>query len=164
MLAATRLAEVTAANEPHDRLGQVVPEVKDDRRRQRAEAQRHAPHQVARQLRNDEDRNDPDGQNLADREHELPAVAHHLALAARHGLHDVGVSAGDVASQGNAEDKPHDDQPHHVRHEGLRQREDHEHAHGREEDDTPTELVGEPAADDCADEGTALGSRRGQAE
>ena len=49
-------------------------------------------------------------------------------------------------------------------HEGLRQREDDEHDHGGQEHHAPPDLVGQPAAEQRADQRPALRAGRGQAE
>ena len=103
-------------------------------------------------------------QHLAHREHELPPIAHDLALPAGHGLHDVGVAAGDIAAERNAQDQADDDQRREVWHEGLRQREDDEHPHRGQKDDTTAEPVGQPSAEQRADDGATLRSGRGQTQ
>ena len=101
-------------------------------------------------------------EHLAKGEHKLPPIAHDFALPAGHGLHDVGVAAGDIAAERNAEDEANHDQPRDVRHEGLREREDDEHPHRGQEDDSTAELIGQPSSEQRADDGAALRPGRGQ--
>ena len=90
---------------------------------------------------------DGEGQHLANREHELPAIAHDFTIALPHGFHDVGVAVGNIAPERHAQNEADDHQPNDVRHERLRQGEDDEHDHGREEHHAPADLVGQPAAE-----------------
>ena len=117
-----------------------------------------------REVGDDEDRDDRQRQNFADREHELPAIAHHFAFALRHQLHDVGVAVGDVAAERDAEKKPDHDEPADAGHECLDDGEDDEHDHRRQKHHSATDLVGKPAADQRADQRASLRSRRGQAQ
>jgi len=51
----------------------------DHQRRRGAKRQRHAPDQLVIHVDGEKDGDDRQRQNLADGEHELPAVAHHVA-------------------------------------------------------------------------------------
>ncbi|MFK4533161.1 hypothetical protein ABIA00_001344 [Bradyrhizobium ottawaense] len=158
------LAIAPLLHQPHRRLRHVVAHQKDDQRRHRAEAERHAPQHLVLHVDQEEDHDDADGEDLADREHELPAVAHDLALALGHGFHDVGVAGRDVRAERDAKQEADHDEPGDVRHEGLRQRQHDEHHHRHQEHDAAADLVGQPAAQQRADQGPALRARRGKAQ
>ncbi len=112
----------------------------------------------------DEHRNHRQRQHLADGEHELPAVAHDLALALGHRLHDVGVAVGDVASERHAEKEADHHQQPNRRHEGLREGEHDEQDHGGQEHDPAADPIRQPAAEQGADQCATLGARSGQAQ
>ena len=116
------LAEAALADEPHGGLRQVVTHDEDHQRRHGAESERHAPHQFVVHVENEEHGDDRQRQNLADGEHELPAVAHHLAFALGHRFHDVGVAGRDVAAERNAEEEADDGEHCDARDERLAQR------------------------------------------
>src|SRR5271165_5019954 len=85
-----------------------------------------------------------------------PAVAHDLALALGHHLHDVGVTGRDVAAERDPEEQAYDRKRHDARHESLRQREHDEENHGCEEHQAAAELVGQPTAEKGANDRSAL--------
>jgi hypothetical protein len=145
------LAQAALTDEPHGGLGQVVTHDEDHQRRHGAESERYAPHQFVIHVENEEDRDDRERQNFAHGEHELPAVAHHLAFAFGHRVHDVGVASRDVAAERNAEEETDDGEHCDARDERLAHRQDDEENHGCEEHETPTDPVGQPAADEGAD-------------
>ena len=60
--------------------------------------------------------------------------------------------------------KPDHDEPADAGHERLDDGEDDEHDHRRQEHHAAADLVGEPAADQRADQRASLRSRRGQAQ
>jgi hypothetical protein len=123
-----------------------------------------APDHLVIDVENEENRDHGERQHLADGEHELPAIAHHLELPLGHRFHDVSVAGRDVAAERHTEQEADDDQPGHVRNERLRQRKHDEQDHGRQEHHAAADLVGEPAADQCADHCAALRAGRGKAE
>ena len=133
-------------------------------RGQRADAEGHPPDQVLRQFQHEEEGDDRERQHLADREHQLPAIAHHLALAGGHEFHDVGEAVRDVAAERDAEHEADQDEHQHRRRERLQQGEHHEHDHRGQEDRAPSDAVGKPAADERADDGAALRRGAGEAE
>ncbi len=110
------------------------------------------------EVENEEDRDHSQRQHFTDREHELPAVAHHLALALGHRLHDVGVAGRDIASERHAQQEANDDEHADTGDERLRQRQDDEQDHRHQEHDAPADLVGQPSADQGANQRTALGA------
>ncbi len=112
------------------------------------------------EVENEEDRDHSQREHFANREHELPAVAHDLALALGHRLHDVGVAGRDIASERYAQQEANDDEPTDARHDGLYQRQDDEQHHRHQKHDAPADLVGQPAADQGANERAALGAGR----
>ncbi len=75
------LMETALSNEPHGGLWQVMAENEDHQRRHGAEPERQAPDQFVIHVDGEENGDDRERQNLADGEHELPAVAHHVAAA-----------------------------------------------------------------------------------
>lgn len=158
------LAVAALLHQPHRRLRHVVAHDQDDQRRHRAETQRHAPQHLVVHVGQEEDHDDADGHDLADGEHELPAVAHDLALALGHGFHDVGVAGRDVGAERDAEQEADHDEPGDVRHEGLRQRQHDEHHHRHQEHHAAPDLVGQPPAEQRADQGAALRAGRRKAQ
>ncbi len=158
------LAITPLLHQPHRRLRHVVAHDQDDQRRHRTEAERHAPQHLVLDVEQQEDHDDADGQHFADGEHELPAIAHHLALTLGHGFHDVGVAGRDIRAEGNAEQEADHDEPADAGHEGLRQRQHDEHHHRHQEHHAAADLVGQPAAEQRADQRAALRAGRGKAE
>ncbi len=152
------------ADQPHRGFRQVVTHEQDDQGRQRAESQRDAPHEFVVDVGEEEHRDDGQRQHLADREHELPAVAHDLALPLGHRFHDVGVAVGDIAAERHAEQEPHDDEPAHAGHESLEQRQGDEQHHRGQEHDAAADLVRQPPAEQRPDQGSALRAGRREAE
>ena len=80
------LAVTSLLHQPHRRLRHVVTHDQDDQRRHRAETERHAPQHLVLHVDQQEDHDDTDRENFTDGEHELPAIAHDLALTLGHGL------------------------------------------------------------------------------
>ena len=111
-----------------------------------------------------EDCNHAQRQHFADGEHELPAIAHHLALTLGHRIHDVGVAVGNVRAERHAEDEAHNDQHFNALHEGLCEGDNDEHDHRGQEHHATTDFVGQPATGNCTKQRATLGRGCGEAE
>jgi hypothetical protein len=128
--------------EPDRCLWQIVAQDENDQRRQGPEREREAPDEFMVEIENKEHADNRERHHLTDREHELPAVSHHLPLALRHRFHDVGIAGRDVASERHAEEEADHRKREDARDERLRKRQHDEQHHCREKHDAAADLVG----------------------
>jgi hypothetical protein len=136
----------------------------DDEGGHGAEPEGYSPHPLVVEIENQEHGDDCQRQHLADGEHELPAVAHYLALAFGHRIHDVGVAGRDIAAERHAKEETQHRKGRDAGHEGLRQRQHDEHDHRRQEHEPAADPVGQPSAKQRPNHCPALRSRGRQAE
>ena len=157
-----RFDKAAAFDEPRRRLRQLPTHKQQQAGRDRRDRQHDAPDHIRVNIKRHQRGDQQNGGDNPQREHKLPAVSHHFALALRHHLHDVGKAVSHVRAHRDPGEAANNRQPVHIGRQALKNGEDREQDHRPEENFTPSELIGQPAAEQRADHRAKLGAGGGK--